>query len=167
MCKVCSCNLIKIQIWDALCEMIYQTIRCKNYETSHILLVILEQITPLPPWAMLEEIFNCFSPSYDNSNIEIGGRGEIILLSQQFLHLIVGRTPADFRGSSLSNSRCGLEDQEIKMPVWERVGRVFGTYSFSEGNPPKPCESASRSEFSNPIFLVSCTSVCWNGLILP
>ena len=39
---------------------------------------------------MLEEIFNCFSPSYDNSNIEIGGRGEIILLSQQFLHLIVG-----------------------------------------------------------------------------
>ena len=65
------------------------TIKCKNYETSHILLVILKQITPLPPWAMLEEIFNCFSPSYDNSNIEIGGRGEIILLSQQFLHLIV------------------------------------------------------------------------------
>ena len=81
--------MIKIQIWDALCEMTYQTIRCKNYETSHILLVILKQITPLPPWAMLEEIFNCFSPSYDNSNIEIGGRGEIILLSQQFLHLIV------------------------------------------------------------------------------
>ena len=82
--------MIKIQIWDALCEMINQTIKCKNYETSHILLVILKQITPLPPWAMLEEIFNCFSPSYDNSNIEIGGRGEIILLSQQFLHLIVG-----------------------------------------------------------------------------
>ena len=23
---------------------------------------------------MIEEIFNCFSPSYDNNNIEIGGR---------------------------------------------------------------------------------------------
>ena len=25
-CKVCSCNLIKIQIWDALCKMINETV---------------------------------------------------------------------------------------------------------------------------------------------
>ena len=60
------------------------TIRCKNYETFYILLAILKQITPLPPWAMLEEIFNCFSPYTITATLKWGEGGNYIVVSTIF-----------------------------------------------------------------------------------
>ena len=39
------------------------------------------------------------------------------------------------------------------MPVWERVGRVFGTYCFSEGNHPNPVNVQAVQNFPTPSSL--------------